>query len=277
MILRAVAILCCLALPLRAETVADQAARASVALNQAVEALQQAETAKNRVAALTTTIRAYEDGLAALREALRQAALREAELTLRFDAERDRIAQLTGVLSQLEAAPGPMLLLHPSGPLGTVRSGMILADVTPSLQAEAEQLRGELAELKALQDLQISAGGTLSRGLSAAQAARTALSQAISDRTELPRQFTEDPEALKNLLESADTLDAFSSGLSPQESTVQGFAEAQGKLPWPVDNGVITKTFGQHPHPAGGGFAGRRRVAVRPDSGRRAGGAFPTR
>lgn len=27
------------------------------------------------------------------------------------------------------------------------------------------------------------------------------------------------------------------------------FGQNKGKLPWPVDNGVITKTFGQHPHP----------------------------
>jgi hypothetical protein len=37
MILRAAAILCCLALPLRAETVADQAARASEALVKSVD------------------------------------------------------------------------------------------------------------------------------------------------------------------------------------------------------------------------------------------------
>lgn len=27
------------------------------------------------------------------------------------------------------------------------------------------------------------------------------------------------------------------------------FGLNKGKLPWPVDNGVITKSFGQHPHP----------------------------
>lgn len=239
MILRTAALLCCLALPLRAETVADQAARASAALADAVTALQEAESAKNRVAALTTTIRAYEDGLAALREALRQAALREAELSLRFDAERDRIAQLTGVLSQLEAEPGPLLLLHPSGPVGTVRSGMMLADVTPALQAEAERLRQELAELKSLRDLQISAGATLSRGLATAQEARTALSQAISDRTELPRRFTEDPDALRLLLESADTLDAFAAGLAPTDIDTEDFAVAKGRLPLPVMGTIL--------------------------------------
>jgi septal ring factor EnvC (AmiA/AmiB activator) len=106
-------------------------------LATAMQALETAAKARDRVAALTQTIRAYEEGLAALREALRQAELRETTLTLSFNAKRDRIAQLLGVLAQMEADPGPLLLLHPDGPLGTARSGMILAEVTPALQAEA--------------------------------------------------------------------------------------------------------------------------------------------
>ncbi len=43
--------------------------------------------------------------------------------------------------------PGPLLLLHPAGALGTARSAMLLADVTPALQAEADHLRAELQEL----------------------------------------------------------------------------------------------------------------------------------
>ena len=199
------------------------------------------EGAKDRVAALTATIKAYEAGLAALREALRQAELRENTLKLQFETKRDRLAQLLGVLSALDADQGPLLLLHPGGPLGTARSGMMLADVTPALQREAEALRGDLQELADLRGLQAAAGETLGKGLEAAQVARAALSQAISDRTDLPKRFTEDPEALKTLLESADTLDAFASGLSPQDSTVQGFAEAQGTLQWPVLGTIILR------------------------------------
>jgi septal ring factor EnvC (AmiA/AmiB activator) len=224
------------AAPAGAETVAEMAARASADLQAAVAALEEATGSRDRVAALTATIRAYEEGLAALREALRQAGLREAALTLQFDAKRDRVARLLGVLARMERDPGPLLLLHPGGPLGTVRSGLMVAEVTPALQAEAERLRAELAELADLRALQAAAGQTLSDGLAAAQAARTALSQAISDRTTLPRRFTEDPEVLRGLLESADTLGAFAAGLalSEQETgAIRDFAAARGTLPLP--------------------------------------------
>lgn len=237
----ALCLLICLAGRAGAEGVAEQAAQAAADLQAAVQALEEAEVAKDRVDALTQTIRAYEDGLSALRGSLRQASLRETALTLRFNAERDRIAKLVGILGQLEAEPGPLLLLHPTGPVGTVRSGMVLADVTPALQAEAERLRGELRELRDLRALQLAAGETLLRGLGAAQEARTALSQAISDRTELPLRFTETPEALRDLLESADTLEAFAAGLAPGGADGEDFATAQGRLALPVLGRVLRR------------------------------------
>lgn len=231
------ALLLALAAPAAGQSVTDQARQASADLEAAVAALDAASEARDRVAALTQTITAYELGLAALRESLRQAAIREASLEMQLEAKRDKLAQLLGVLSRMEADPAPMLLLHPTGPLGTVRSGMMLAEVTPALQAEAETLKAELAEIRDLRALQASAGETLGRGLKAAQAARTTLSQAIADRTELPKRFTEDPEALKGLLESADTLDAFAGGLTLNAREAEGmlpFSSARGSLPLPV-------------------------------------------
>ncbi|MBZ4689796.1 peptidase M23 [Cereibacter changlensis JA139] len=233
--IRPLALLLLLATPAAAVTVAEQAAQAAAELQEAVAELQAAETARDRVSSLTRTIQAYEQGLGALRENLRQASIREATLAMQFEAKREEVSQLLGVLARLDPRPGPLLLMHPSGPLGTARSGMMLADVTPALQAEAETLRGELQELRDLRALQASAGTTLAEGLEAAQQARTALSQAISDRTPLPRRFTESPEALKGLLESADTLDAFANGLSIDVGAeMPDFAAAKGKLPLPV-------------------------------------------
>jgi septal ring factor EnvC (AmiA/AmiB activator) len=243
MTFRAVALALCLALtaPAARAGVAEEAAAASDNLAAAVAALEQADSAKDRIAALTQTIRAYEQGLAAMRQSMRQAELRKSELDARLDAKRDDVAQLLGVLSGIEAEPGPMLLMHPDGPLGTVRSGMVLSDVTPALQAQANQLRDEITELEALRKLQASAGDILQRGLTAAQAARSDLSQAMSERTELPKRFTEDPEVLKNLLESADTLNGFAKGLSLDDRQTPEFPNARGTLPLPVLGRVILK------------------------------------
>ncbi len=236
------------AVMLRAETaaltVSDQAARASAQLRDAVAAMEVATSGRSQVAALTQTVRAYEEGLAALREALRQAQLREEVLKLQFNAKRDRVGQLVSVLAKMEQSQGPLLLLHPSGPLGTARSGMMLAEVTPLIQAEADQLRAELQELADLRALQVSAGQHLTDGLASAQEARTALSKAISDRTELPRRFTEDPEVLRALLETADTLDSFAAGLienSADSAAPQPFVSAMGQLPLPVVGSLIRR------------------------------------
>ncbi len=214
--------------------VAKAALKASTDLKDAVKALEAADAAKDRVVALTTTIRAYEAGLAAMREAMRQAELRESTLSIQFQAKRAEVSQLLGVLAGLDTDPGPLLLLHPDGPLGTVRSGMILAEVAPDLQKEAAALKQDLTELRDLRALQAAAAVTLAEGLGRVQVARTDLSQAMSDRTTLPKRITEDPAALQALLDSAKTLAGFAKGLGAQDSSVQGFAEAKGTLAWPA-------------------------------------------
>ena len=230
--------------PALAATVAEQAAQAAEQLRTAVAALETASGGREQVSALTETIRAYEEGLAAVREALRQAELREAALKLQFEAKRERVGQLLAVLARMEQTPGPLLLLHPAGPLGTARSGMMLAEVAPALQAEAAQLRLELQELADLRALQLSAAETLTVGLSSAQAARTALSKAISDRTDLPKRFTEDAGTLKGLLESADTMESFAAGLalsSTEGGALRPFVSTMGHLPLPVIGTLIRR------------------------------------
>jgi septal ring factor EnvC (AmiA/AmiB activator) len=111
---------------------------------------------------------------------------------------------------------------------------MLLADVTPGLQAQAEVVRSQLLELNDLRSLQAEASKTLTKGLDVAIAARSALSQAISNRTELPKKLTEDPEVLRGLLESADTLEAFAAGLVLEADASSGFADAKGNLALPV-------------------------------------------
>lgn len=218
------------------DNLAARASEAAARLAEATEALDQAKSARDRVRALTVAVQSYEAGLAALRDGLRAAAVEERRLRLRLEAERTELAQLLGVLQSVGGAERPTALLHPEGALGTARAGMLLADVVPALNARAKTLARDLASIRRARALQQQAADQLRSGLAQVQEARIALSQALADRTDLPRRFTEDPERTRALLDAADTLDAFAEGLG-------GIAlnEAPGSLP-PIDQrkGALT-------------------------------------
>ncbi len=193
---------------------ATAALEAATLLEQASVALTEAESARDRVQALTDTIQAYETGLSAMRDGLRRAALRESQLTAELRMREDEVAQLLGVLQTIETTAPPVLMLHPSGPLGAARTGMMLSEVTPGLNARAQALASDLNEVQTLRNLQQSAADTLTDGLSGVQDARTQLSKAMADRTDLPHRFVEDPVRTAILISSTETLDGFASGLA---------------------------------------------------------------
>ena len=228
------------AMPALAQTPSEAAFAASQRLQEAREILEAADGRSDRVAALTQTVQAYEDGLAALRDGLRRAAIRQRTLETDLDARSDEVARLLGVLQTMGRAPAPILLLHPNGPTGTARSGMMLADVTPALQDEVTALRVKLEEVAVLRNLQNDALTILEDGLDGAQTARAALSAAISDRTDLPLRFLADPVQTALLLASAETLDAFATGLTDTNASVGPDASTvKGAIPLPVAGQVI--------------------------------------
>ncbi|MEM8774150.1 MAG: peptidase M23, partial [Pseudomonadota bacterium] len=224
-----------------AKEAADAAAKR---LEQATEMLLVADKAQNRVKALTETVRAFEDGLDAMREGMRKASVQEQALSRRLDAQHEEIAQLLGVLQTIGQNQGPVLLLHPSGPLGTARSGMIVSKITPALESRAAELRVQLRDVSTLRALQQSAADTLYQGLRGAQEARAALSKAIADRTDLPRRFIEDPEKTALLISATETLEGFASGLSQIASeevpgSLPSIDDRKGKLSLPAEGRVI--------------------------------------
>ena len=227
-----------------------EAARAAAArLNEATIRLDQADSARDRVKALSETIRAYEDGLAAMREGLRHASIREQTLTRELNAREGEISRLIGVLQAMGDTRAPTVLLHPAGPTGTARAGMILADVTPALNARVGELRGKLEEVTTLRLLQDNAAETLRQGLRGLQEARTELSQAVADRTDLPRRFTEDPVRTALLIASTETLEGFASGLSEiavdeSSGSLPDISHRKGKLPLPVQGRLLRGFMG---------------------------------
>jgi murein hydrolase activator len=228
---------------------AGTARAASLQLQAATDLLNEAQSASNRVRALTQTVRAYEAGLAAMRDGLRRAATREAQLIRQLQSREDEIAQLLGALQAIESSPPPVLLLHPSGPQGSARAAMILAEVTPALAAKADVLKRDLEEMQILRQLREAATDTLEQGLAGVQQARAALSKAIADRTDLPKRFTEDPVRTAILISSTDTLEAFADGLADIASgeiaaTNADITSLKGRVPLPVQ-GIVLHRAGE--------------------------------
>lgn len=229
---------------------AETARAAALQLLDAVEGLAEARRAppRDQVAALTATIAAHETGLEALRDGLRAAALREATIARQFDAQSETVARLLAAMMAVQRVEGPALLVHPAGPLGTARAGMLIAELAPSMQAEAERIGRLLVELRILRALREDALETLAMGLSSLQTARTELSQAIAERRTPPPPIGQDEARLLALLQSAQTLEALAAGLAAlpagAEDDAPGFETRRGSLPLPV-RGTLLRRAGE--------------------------------
>ena len=246
----AVLALCLTTGPLSAQEDAGALARAAGELLETASVqLNEAETARDRVCALTQTVQAYEAGLSAMRAGLRTAAIREAQLRGQLESRDAEIAQLLAVLQTLTPGQAPTAFLHPDGPNGTARAGMLLAELTPTLNQRAERLRTDLSDVEGLRALQEQAAMQMQLGLNEVQSARAALNQAMANRTDLPQRFVGDPVRTAILIDSSETLDAFSSGLSNIVVDDVGWSAPDiedqiDSLPMPV-RGLILRRAGE--------------------------------
>ncbi|WP_318528002.1 murein hydrolase activator EnvC family protein [Lentibacter sp. XHP0401] len=226
---------------------ADAASAALEELRAAQGQLEAAKGGKERVQALTETVKAYEAGLGAVRAGLRRVTIRERELSLKLAGQEQEIAALLTVLQARGRVGSPSLFLHPEGAIGTARAGMIVSQMTPALNAQADSLRETLLEVSTLRQLQSGAEDTLQAGLTGVQEARAGLSQAIGDRTELPRKFIEDPVKTALLIATTETLEGFAGGLGeisggPLETNAsEDIAARKGALPLPVAGRVLRR------------------------------------
>ncbi len=228
-----------------AQDIAENARNAALRLLDAIDGLADAERARDRAAALTDTIRAHEDGLATLRAGLRSASLREATLQRQLEARETELMQIIGAMLAVERIEPPALMLHPDGPLATARAGMVLADLAPAMQAEADALSALLSDLETLTRLQRDAAETIAIGLESLQEARIALAQAMADRRDLPPRLAADEARMLELLGAAQTLEEMARGIESLPAALDvalpGFADARGSLPLPVRGALLRR------------------------------------
>ncbi|PUB18469.1 murein hydrolase activator EnvC family protein [Yoonia sediminilitoris] len=237
--MRLATLLFCLALPAGAQSPEVIAQDAMAQLDQAQASLVAAQSKGERVKALTDTVRAYESGIIALNEGLRQVAAEQTELETALEAETAELSALIAALQSIGRTPIPVLQAHPDGALAAARAGGVLADLTPAVRRRAATLRQRLDRLAGVRSLRAEALQTLRDGLAGAQDARSALGQAISDRTEVPQRFSEDPVQTTLLLATSQTLDAFANGLLGAVPASDITLSADGNLALPVAGKVL--------------------------------------
>ena len=184
----------------------------------AAAAVQMDEATKrsDRISALTQTVRAYETGLSAMREGLQQASLQERALSERFVSDNRDLGQLLALLQKVSRRAGSEVLVHPGDAADTIRAGALTASLVPNLQERASELATELDELKNLIAVQAAGAASLEAGLENVRRVRSALSDAISNRTDLPPRLATDDAAMQALINSAETLAGFANSLIPE-------------------------------------------------------------
>ncbi len=232
--IRAVALLA--ALSLAAPAAAQEAGglgETSALLAAADRSYDAAPTRETRLQALAAAVSAAEDGLAQMRQSLRDAAVRKTALQDEADAARDRAQEALGRLAARARAPLAAQAAQPAGPLAAARGAWLTAALGPSGAADAEAARARLSAALARDADRRAAWSRLRGALAALQAARADLSH---DRAASPA---------RDLAEARAALDAFAAvdAREPRpglDAPPARRPEPPGALPLPVDGPVVT-------------------------------------
>ena len=216
------------------------------ALDLATANLKKAKNAKKRIKSLSQAIQSYEETLALLRISVRDLTLQQSQVQSVLDQSENEIMQLLGVLAAVQQTPIAGQILHPSGPLATARSGMIISEIIPILQENVDQIRDQVMVLEQLSETQFKAQASLQTGLLELQKAHSNLGRAIANRDDAPKRFTADPEKLKILIKASNDLETFAASvqsiaLDEPAVSLPSVRDRKGNLNLPVRGKVLWK------------------------------------
>ncbi len=210
--------------PSLAESAAQQ-------LVKAASQLEAAEDASDRISALTSTVRAYEAGLSAMRDGLVSAALRARELETLLQTQDADLGEFLALLQSVTRHVDTQALVHPNGAKPTIQAGLMVSSFVPELQARADALDATLMELSDLTAIQTAGIATLENGVRGVREARLQLSEALVNRTDLPPREATDTAAMQALLDSSETLTAFADALTAPNSEISDLPPASWTKP----------------------------------------------
>ena len=228
--------------PARAADPATEVLDAAEALDAAAAALSLADTSEDRLVKIAGAVRAYERALSRVREAGRRATLGLRESEVAFAEEAAELSQLTAALIDAGAPDRPTRILHPKGAMGSARAAMLMAEVTPFLEAEANRLGNHANSLRSLAAAASRAEAELSEGLIELRAARQAMLTAVEADAPKDAAETQYQQDLMNVAASGLQELALALLESPEADALSGpsqFEIQKGRLPLPVIGAVL--------------------------------------
>lgn len=223
----------------RAQAAAVEAALAAALIEAAGERLRAAPDGAGRLAALGEAASAFEKGLAAMRQGLRDLSRRTEALEGRIAAGHADTDRILGLLMGMERTPAPAVLTDPGGPVAHIRAGHALALIGPHLRGRTAALAALLAEARATDAAQAALQAEMRGALAQLQTARAAQADILRDqagkRAPLP------PGLIAALRDGPGTLEGFAKLLSAAPLPgPPAHAARLGALPLPLVGRIKT-------------------------------------
>lgn len=145
-----------------------------------------ADTARKLVGAAAEA-RRHEQAIAELRQHLGEIAEESRTHRSGLAARRERLSQLLGALERLARHPPEALMAYTRTPQDTLRAAMLLRAAIPRLEAEARQLRTELAALARLEEQAAAREQALAQERKGLEDKRRALASLLEKKRGLAR------------------------------------------------------------------------------------------
>lgn len=166
----------------------------------------------------------------------------EAVLKARLDIRMKELGETLAALQRLDRNPPPALAVKPGDALGAMRSAMILGTLVPELEAEAQELRRRLDELRKLREDIVAERETLETTnlalSSEQQELERLLDRKLAAQNELGQQLEQEREEVARLSKEARTLTELIEKLEARAATrlpaARPDAPAPGAEPGPA-------------------------------------------
>lgn len=219
----------------------DRAERQRALAEQAEAAGKEAEALARRLSALASDTQATEERVARLENEVAALKLAEREKADALAADRKRLSRTLAALQRLSQRPPQTALLAPGDAVDVVRSGVVLAQLTPQLRLRADAAARAVEDLRRVRQSLADQRDSLDRELAALAQQQTRLTALIAERRRERAQFSDaaqqEADRMRRLADKAKSLEALVASLEREAADRQRLlseALARGAAPKPA-------------------------------------------